>query len=326
MRVAKHAGVANDPTASPAIVLTAIARKGSAAVVLGESGHTIVAAPSGAIALQLAHDIRPDVVVVEADLTDIPGLEVCRRLRTDPAIGRNVPIILLVPDKPTPEQRVNALRAGAWDFLRVPGDLEEILLKLHTCIEAKRNIDAALADGFADTTSGLHNQSGLARKARQLEALMSRMHAPMACVVLELDTDEPDPEAAGFIARAARASDIVGELSAGKFVVLAPATDATGAVLLANRLMAAFRESVADRSAHRGVPEPSWSVRAGYDAVANATYAPFDPAVFIARAASAVRHGALEPGHQNVRRYTPTEEMESQPLVPETISSGRRRG
>jgi PleD family two-component response regulator len=290
-----------------------------------ESGHTIIAAASGAMALELAHDIRPDVVVVEADLTDIPGLKLCRQLRADPAIGRNVPIILLVADKPTPQQRVNALLAGAWEFLRVPGDRDEILLKLNTCIEAKRNIDAALADGFADATSGLHNQSGLMRRARQLEALMTRMHAPMACVVLELDTDEPDPEAAGVIARAARASDIVGEISASKFAVLAPATDGTGAVLLASRIIAAFGAWAAGRSAELGVPHASWSVRAGYDAVANAMYAPFDPAVLIARAASAVRRGALEFGHQHVRRYTPTEQSESKPLVPETISSGPRR-
>jgi DNA-binding response OmpR family regulator len=314
--------VTNDHIPSPAIVLTAIARKSPAAAVLGESGHTIVSAPSGAMALELARDIRPDVIVVEAELRDMSGLDVCRRLSTEPAIGRNVPIILLVPDRPTPELRVNALRAGAWEFLRVDSGRDEILLALHTCIEAKRNIDAALADGFADAPNNLHNQSGLTRRARQLEALMARMHAPMACVVLELDIDEPDPEAAAFIARAARASDIVGELSPRKFGVLAPSTDSAGAVLLASRLIAAFGAAVADRSVNRGIPEVRWSMRAGYEAVSNAMYTPFDPAVFIARASSAVRRGALEFGHRNVRRYTPTEQMEAQSPVPETKSSG----
>ena len=277
------------------------------------------------MALELAHDIRPDVVIVDADLNDIPGLEVCRRLRTDPSIGRNVPIIQLIADKPTPEQRVKALRAGAWEFLRVDEDRDEILLKLHTCIEAKRNIDAALADGFADAPSGLHSQSGLTRRARQLEALMSRMHAPMACVVFELETDEPDPDAASFITRAARASDIVGELSANKFGVLAPDTDGAGAAQLASRLIAAFGESVVDRSAHHSIPETRWTLRAGYEAVANAMYTPFDPAVFIARASSAVRRGAPEAGHRNVRRYTPTKQLETQAVAPETNSAGPQK-
>jgi CheY-like chemotaxis protein len=316
--------VPNTPAASPATILTAIAAKNEAAAILATSGHTIVGAPSGVIALELAHDIRPDVVVVDAALPDIPGLELCRRLRSDPAIARTVPIILLLPDKPTAEQRVSALRAGAWEFMRVPAERDEILLKLQICIEAKRNNDAALADGFADASSGLHNQSGLTRRARQLEALMARMHAPMACVVFELDTDEPDPEAVGFIVRAARASDIVGEVSANKFGVLAPATDSAGAVLLANRLIAAFAESIADRSTNRGLPEPRWSLRAGYDAVANAMYSPVDPAVFIARAASAVRRGEPEPGNQNVRRYAPPESANTPLLVP-GISTSRVR-
>ena len=273
------------------------------------------------MAVELAHDIRPDVVIVEGDLTDIPSLEVCRLLRTDPAIGRNVPIILLVPAKPTPEQRVKALRAGAWEFLLAAESREDVMLKLNTCVEAKRNIDAALADGLADAPSGLHNQNGLARRARQLEALMSRMHAPMACVVFELDTDEPDPDAASFITRAARASDIVGELSPGRFGVLAPDTDRRGAAQLASRLITAFGESVADRNAHHGLPPVRWTLRAGYEAVANATYTPFDPAVFIARAASAVRRGTIEAGHRDVRRYTPIDHMETQSLVPAANSS-----
>jgi len=277
------------------------------------------------MAIELAHDIRPDVVVVDADLTDVPSLEVCRRLRTDPAIGRNVRLILLVPAKPTPEQRVKALRAGAWEFMLAAEGRDDVMLKLNTCIEAKRNIDAALADGLADAPSGLHNQSGLARRARQLEALMSRMHAPMACVVFELDTDEPDPDAASFITRAARASDIVAELSPGRFGVLAPDTDRRGAAQLASRLIAAFGASVADRTVHHGLPEARWSLRAGYEAVANATYTPFDPAVFIARAASAVRRGTIEAGHHDVRRYTPTDQIEAQALVPATNSSDPHR-
>jgi PleD family two-component response regulator len=316
--------VENDPVDAPALVLTAINHRRSIAAVLGESGHTIVSAPSGAMALELAHDIRPDVVLVEADLSDIPGLEVCRRLRTDPAIGRNVPILLLLPDKPTPAERVNALRAGAWEFLRVSGDREEILLKLRTCIESKRNIDVALADGFADASSKLHNQSGFTRRARHLEALMARMRAPFACVVFELDMDEPDPEAAGFLARAARESDIVGELSPNKFGVLAPVTDGAGAVTLASRMIASFAKSIADRSAQRGVPEAPWTMRAGYDAVANVRYTPVDPALFIARAASAIRHGAPEASNQNVWRSTATQPVEVQSYGSETPPFGIR--
>jgi CheY-like chemotaxis protein len=295
-------GVHPDNPESLAVLLTVISRKRSITPILADSGFTVVSAPSGAAALELIHDLKPDVVMIEADLPDVPGLDVCRAMRSDPAVGRDVPIILLVPGKPTPEQRVSALRAGVWEFLTVSADRAEIILKVRSCLEAKRNVQLARADNFADVGSGRHGQDGLARRAAQLGALMARMHAPLACIVFELDTDEPDPEACALLTRAARLSDIVGEISPNRFGVLAPATDGPNAVLLANRIIRTFGALFADRCAARGVPVPRWSMRAGYEAVSNAMYSPVDPAVFIARAATAIHRGTPEPANERVRR------------------------
>ena len=283
------------------MVLTVVSRKRAITPILAESGFTVVSAPSGAVALELIHELKPDVVMIDADLPDMPGLDVCRAMRRDASVGRDVPIILLVPGKPTPEQRVSALRAGVWDFLTVPGDRAEILLKLHTCMEAKRNADIANADSLTGLANGLHSQGGLTRRAIQLGALMARMHAPLACIVFELDTDEPDPEALALLTKAARVSDVVDEISPNRFGLLAPATDGPGAVLLATRIIKTFGTLFADRCASRGVPVPRWSMRAGYEAVSNAMYTPIDPAVFIARAATAVRRGTPERGNELVR-------------------------
>lgn len=304
------------------ILLTAVSPRRFVTPILEQSGFAVVSAPNGAMALELTRDMHPDVVLIETELPDMSGLEVCRTMRGDPAVGRNVPIILLLPDKPTPEQRVTALRAGVWEFLQLPGNRDEILLKLRSCLEAKRNIDAARADGVADWASGLHNQSGLTRRARQLGALMARMHAPLACLVLELDIDEADPEAGDFITKAARASDVVGEISSCKFGVLAPATDARGAVLLAGRIVTTFGELMEDRSKNRGTPLPRWSMRAGYDAVSNAMYSPIDPALFIARAATAVRRGTPEPGLDWLRRCTAPPVVYEDPHSPESTLAG----
>ncbi len=293
--------VPTDNPESLAVLLTVVSRKRSITPILAESGFTVVSAPNGAAALELIHELKPDVVMIEADLPDMPGLDVCRAMRRDASVGRDVPIILLVTGKPTPEQRVSALRAGVWEFLSVPGDRSEILLKLRTCMEAKRNADLAKAENFADVASGLHSHGGLTRRAAQLGALMARMHAPLACIVFELDTDEPEPDALTLLTRAARLSDIVDEISPNRFGLLAPATDGPGAVVLANRIIKAFGALFADRCASRGVPVPRWSMRAGYEAVSNAMYTPIDPAVFIARAATAVRRGAPERGNELVR-------------------------
>src|SRR5256885_2352344 len=54
-----------------------------------------------------------------------------------------------------------------------PPDREELLLSLETYLQAKRNIDVALA-GLVDPATGLHTRPALARRARELGALMSR--------------------------------------------------------------------------------------------------------------------------------------------------------
>src|SRR2546426_3695219 len=79
--------------------------------------------------------------MLAADLPDMTGIDASRLLHADLRIGHNVPIFIIATDKPTPEQRVAALRAGAWDFVRHPGDPEEVALKLQTYVQAKRNID-----------------------------------------------------------------------------------------------------------------------------------------------------------------------------------------
>jgi DNA-binding response OmpR family regulator len=283
-------------TTTTPLVLIAAARETALASVLGASGYAIAQPRTGALALERARKTRPDLVILEADLPDMSGIDACWLLRSDPHIGRNVPILILTPSLPTPEQRVTALRAGAWDFVRYPGDVDELSLKLETYLQAKRNIDVALADGLVDPATGLHTRSGLARRARELGALMARHHGALACVVMELESASLDARTGTLVAQAARVSDVVGALGSRAFAVLAPLTDHAGAVKLAERLASALREGIGDDSA------AGPAVRVGYDAVANLKYSPIDPANLLARAAAAVRNGTPEAGFPWMRR------------------------
>jgi PleD family two-component response regulator len=287
--------------ASASVLLMAVVREHSLTRTLGGHGYSVVRAPSGTLAIEWARDLRPDVIILEADLPDMSGIDACRTLHSDVRIGRNVPILLLAPGKPSPEQRVAALRAGAWDFLQHPGDVDELTLKLQTYVQAKRNIDDALADGLVDPTTGLHSRPGLARRTRELAALMARTHGALACVVFDLNADPADPRAGTLVAQTARVSDVVGALSTSEFAVLAPGTDAAGALTLARRISGSLRQPPEDN--HPPVVGPS--LRVGYHAVANLKYAPIDPAEFLARATTAVRTGVPEPGAPWVRRYHP---------------------
>ncbi|HXF94971.1 MAG TPA: response regulator [Gemmatimonadales bacterium] len=285
-------------TARPVVLVAAVHQRSLPGLAADER-YATVQVYSGTLALRWTRDLRPDLIVLDLELPDMSGMEVCRLLHADPRIGHYVPILLLVGGPPTPEQRVAALRAGAWDFICHPPDPDDLSLKVQTYVQAKRNIDRALGDGLADAGLGVHTPPALARRARELGALMARKHGALACVVLSLESDATDGTAGGMVVRASRLSDVVGALSPTEFAVLAPGTDHGGALNLARRLGAVLRGAVVG-----GTPVvPGKTLRAGYDAVTNLTYAPIDPVDLLLRARAAVRHGKPEPAEPWVRRF-----------------------
>ena len=286
--------------APPVVLITVIWEQAAAlAGALSRTGYTVVRAQTGAQAIERARDSWPDVVILAAELPDMSGLDACWLLRSDQRVGRNVPVLILADEKPSPEQRVAALRAGAWDFLLHPSDPDELSLKLETCIQAKRNIDDALAGGLVDPETGLHSRPGLARRARELGALMSRHRGSLACLLFALESAAADPRAGSLVAHAARVSDVVGALGPTEIAVLAPGADHTGAVKLAQRVAAVLREAIGG-----GVLLARGStLRVGYDAVSNFKYSPIDAVELLARATTAVKQGKPEPSCPWVRRF-----------------------
>jgi DNA-binding response OmpR family regulator len=283
------------------VILIAVRQEFSLASLLESDRWALIHAHTGTLALEWARDLRPDIIILEAELPDMAGIDVCRALHGDLRIGHNVPILILAPDQPTADQRVTALRAGAWDFLRYPADPGELTLKLQTYLQAKRNIDVALAEGPADPPSGLHSRAALARRARELGALMARCHSGLACVVFSLEVDPSEARVGSLLVRAVRLSDVVGVLGPTEFGVIAPGTDRAGAVKLARRVGGVLRERVGDGT----VVVPGRTLRVGYDAVANLGYTPVDPAELLVRAAGAVQRGEPEAACAWVARAIP---------------------
>lgn len=288
-------------SATPAVpvVLIASGRDRSLTRVLDHADYTVVESRTGGQALERARDKRPDIIILDAELPDLTGLEACRLFRGEPHIGRNVPILLLTSGQPTPEQRVTALRAGVWDFLPYPADPDGLTLKLETYVQAKRNIDATLAEGLFDPATGLHSRPGLARRARELGALMARHHGALACVVIHVEATPADPRAGHLVAQTARVCDVVGSMGPGEFAVLAPGTADAGAIRFAQRVASALTASPGGGQENAVTP----GLRVGYDAVVNLKYAPIDPVALLGRAAAAVRNGRPEPGYPWVRRF-----------------------
>ena len=95
------------------VVLIAAPDEHPLAKVSGGTRYALVQVHTGAGAIEQGHEVAPDLILLDAELPDMSGIDACRLLHSDVRIGHNVPILILASDKPTPEQRVAALHAGA---------------------------------------------------------------------------------------------------------------------------------------------------------------------------------------------------------------------
>ncbi len=301
------------PSASLPLALVAGEEEGSAGRIeqlLSANGFAVLRTPTGQHALSRARTTNPDVIFLEAVLSDRSGLDVCRTLIEDGHVSRSTPIIITTPHDPTREQRIEALRVGAWDCVGPAADGLELTLKLHALMRAKLDADRSRAQGLLDPATGLYNRQGMARRVQELGSFAFREHGSLACVVLALDLD-PDAITDGGTAAEAilrsvqalksngRLSDVLGRLGPTEFAVLAPSTDPAGALRLAERMVRAIRES----STADGERVPVRQVRVGYEAVSNVGYAPIQPVDLLVRASAALRRGTAEGGRSWIRRY-----------------------
>ena len=85
----------------------------------------LIPAMQATIGLDLAREHRPDLIVLDLHLPDIPGIEVLRRLRADPPTCE-IPVIVLTADaSQSQSQRAGALGAAA--YMTKPLDVPKFL-------------------------------------------------------------------------------------------------------------------------------------------------------------------------------------------------------
>ncbi|HEX4600980.1 MAG TPA: response regulator [Gemmatimonadales bacterium] len=276
---------------------------------LEQVGYVVLRERTARHALERAQAARPDVIIIAAELPDMTGIELCRALLGDGRLTSTTPILLAFSEPATREQRLTALRAGAWECIAPPHDHDEIVLKASVYIRAKLEADRTRTEGLLDLQTGLYNRQGLARRARELSSQAVRDHAAIACVVLAIDPAGAGAAPGGatdvvgrgvhVLQATARRSDVIGRLGSTEFAVLAPGTDASGARRLAERLAGSLQVAL-DPSPGGGVTPRG--MRFGYEAVANMGYAPIEPVELLGRASAALRTGRAEGGGW-IRRF-----------------------
>ena len=297
---------ASDKPSRPPLVLIANDQEWAARSLdslLGPKGFAVVRAHSGHQALEMARTTRPDAILLDAQLSDIGGLEICRRLRDDPQVSGATPVIVISHSPGGRSDRLEAFSAGAWDFCTQPLDGEALLLKLSTFVRGKREADGLREESLLDEASGLYNMRGLARRAQEIGAEATRLGHPLTCVAFATladaapeyasDTDgQRIAEHIGQICRQqGRLSDAIGRLGQNEFGVVAPSTNERGAVLMVKRLRNALEAGAAPLVG----PRRSVKVSIGYRAVSDFSRAKVDAMEMLLDATNDLRRTRTSP-------------------------------
>lgn len=287
--------------------------------ILGPSGYSVVRAYTGQQALERVRTNQPDIIILDAQMPDLHGFEVCRQLRGEPQFSATTPIIITTSGPSGRTQRLEAYRAGAWEFLGQPVDGEALLLKLATFLQGKREVDALRDESLLDSGTGLYNMRGLARRAHEIGADAFRRRDPLACVVFapaqgagasELPDEESQriaEQVGQLLKRVGRSSDAIGRLGESEFAVIAPATGAEGVLRLVRRLGSSIESSPFPvRGGERSI-----RVQAGYCAVPDFAESPVDAVELLLRATTALRDLKRDGHSEQVRGF------EQHPDVPQ---------
>jgi two-component system phosphate regulon response regulator PhoB len=115
---------------------------------LEKEGFEVTATGDGEEALLLVDERAPDIILLDWMVPMVSGIEVCRRLRRNPAT-RDVPIIMLTA-RGEEGDRVRGLNAGADDYIIKPFSPGEVIARIHAVLRRAHPTLEADVLSFAD--------------------------------------------------------------------------------------------------------------------------------------------------------------------------------
>ncbi len=214
--------------------------------------------------LNMAGVLLPDLVLLDIDMPDIDGFEICRRLKAQPST-MNIPVVLLTGAGST-EAKIRGLELGAVDYVTKPFEPAELRARVRAALRTKYLLDLLNKKAMIDGLTGLWNRTYFDQSLAAQTALAKRSGQACSVVLCDLDHfrvindrcghltgDEALRCVAACMQATCRIEDVVCRLSGEEFGVLCPNTPADRAMIMSERL----RKNIEKLPlSHRGMPVP----------------------------------------------------------------------
>jgi DNA-binding response OmpR family regulator len=170
-------------------------------LMLQRRGYTIVAACGGAQGLAKAESDQPDLVILDVMMPDIDGLEVCRKLRSQPST-RHIPIVMLTA-RTLVRDKLDGIRVGIDDYLTKPIHPNDLAARVDAVLQrsARQRAETpptstarvigflGAKSGVGTTTLALNTAAALATAKADRRVILADLQSSAANVAAQLRLD-----------------------------------------------------------------------------------------------------------------------------------------
>ncbi|MBN1492998.1 MAG: diguanylate cyclase [Candidatus Omnitrophica bacterium] len=215
---------------------------------LEENGIEAITTQSGRDAITLARAEMPDVILLDIQMPDIDGYEICRRLKEEEKT-RSIPVIFLTAIYSSEKNIVKGLELGAYDYITKPFREGELLARINVMAKIKQTEDNVREESYTDALTGLYNRRFLEKRFAEEISRSLRTNLPLACLMLDIDHfkshndlyghecgDAVLKKVADTMRHALRAYDTVARYGGEEFVIILPSTEYHDAECVAEKI------------------------------------------------------------------------------------------
>src|SRR5438105_1706003 len=221
-------------------------------------------AVTSADGLAQAGALLPDLVLLDVDMPDMDGFEVCRRLKGQPST-MNVPVVFLTGAGST-DAKIRGLELGAVDYVTKPFEPAELKARVRAALRTKYLLDLLNKKAMIDGLTGLWNRTYFDQTLAAQLSLARRSSQACSVVLCDLDHfkvindrcghltgDEALRIVAACMQATCRIEDVVCRYGGEEFGIVVPNTPSDRALIMAERLKKNIEKLPLQ---HRGSPVP----------------------------------------------------------------------
>jgi len=224
-------------------------------------------ATHGAQAIAVSKTLQPDLILLDIMMDGMDGLEVCRRLKMDPATAA-IPVIF-IPAKREEDDEALGLELGAVDYISKPLNSAIVRARVKTHLTLKLQNDYLKGLARVDGLTGIPNRRAFDVRLAQAWSQACREGRTLSLMMIDIDYfkryndhfghvqgDECLRQVAKAIAQSVnRPYDMAARFGGEEFACILPETNLQGALILADKIQARISQLAV---AHPGSEVSKW--------------------------------------------------------------------